>query len=56
MIKWGIVGLGRMAKTFANAIKEVVKADNAGIKVKLIISYINFKKDLILSQKIHLKI
>ena len=26
MIKWGIIGLGKMANTFANAIKEV---DNA---------------------------
>ena len=66
MIKWGIVGLGKMAKVFANAIKNVENSTLTSIasqsnhklnsfqkefKIKKENKFINYK-DLIKSKKI----
>ena len=44
MIKWGIVGLGRMAKTFANAIKEVENSKLISIASKTNYRLYKFQK------------
>ena len=44
MIKWGIVGLGRMAKTFANAIKEVENSKLISIASKTNYKLYKFQK------------
>ena len=41
-MNWGVIGLGHMAKNFANSIKELEKSDLKGVSSRSLIKLLKF--------------